>query len=113
MKVVEFNIDEIPQFKQRLLLLTEKYSHATILVSNDYHESQHCDYDLIAGFGAKSLFLPREFSDLETLSSKGNWCFGYFTYDLKNKLEYLENETLTLKIFFFTKILRQNNMQLF
>jgi len=91
LKVVEFNIDEIPQFKQRLLLLTEKYSHATILDSNDYHESQHCDYDLIAGFGAKSLFLPREFSDLETLSSKGNWCFGYFTYDLKNKLEDLES----------------------
>lgn len=92
MEVVEFHIDEVSQFKKRLLLLTEDYNYATILDSNNYHETIHCDYDLLAGFGAKSIILSNRYSDLEALSQKGSWLFGYFTYDLKNQLEELTSE---------------------
>lgn len=94
MESVEFHIDEIPQFKQRLLLLTENYSYATILDSNNYHETQYIEYELLAGFGAKSIILSNRFSELEALSKKGSWLFGYFSYDLKNELEDLKSENL-------------------
>jgi len=89
---VEFHIDEVPQFKERLLLLTDDYTYSTILDSNNYHETIHCDYDLLAGFGAKSIILSNRFSDLEALTKKKSWLFGYFSYDLKNELEELKSE---------------------
>ena len=87
MEAIEFNLDEISQLKERLLLLSKDYRHVSILDSNDYRYSNHSEYDLIAGFGAKSIVSSHRFCDLEKISKKGLWLFGFLSYDLKNELE--------------------------
>lgn len=92
MEAIEFNLDEIPQLKERLLLLSKDYRHVSILDSNDYKYSNHSEYDLIAGFGAKSIVSSHRFCDLEKISKKGLWLFGFLSYDLKNELETLNSQ---------------------
>lgn len=92
MESVVFDINEIPHFKERLLLLTEDYNYATILDSNNYQNTPYKEYDLLAGFGAKSIILSNRFSELEALTKKGSWLFGFLSYDLKNELEDLKSE---------------------
>lgn len=92
MESISFNINDVPQFKERLLLLTRNYNYATILDSNNYENTHYKEYDLLAGFGAKSIILSNRFSELEALSKKGCWLFGFLTYDLKNELESLKSE---------------------
>ncbi len=92
MESISFNINDVPQFKERLLLLTRDYNYATILDSNNYENTPYKEYDLLAGFGAKSIILSNRFSELEALSKKGCWLFGFLSYDLKNELESLKSE---------------------
>jgi para-aminobenzoate synthetase component 1 len=92
LKAVEFNFDEIPKFKEKLLFLSKMYQHACILDSNDYKDSKYHEYDLIAGFGAKSFISSDKFLELEDFTKKGIWLFGFLSYDLKNNLEYLRSE---------------------
>lgn len=92
MESISFNINDVPQFKERLLLLTRDYNYATILDSNNYENTPYKEYDLLAGFGAKSIILSNRFSELEALSKKGCWLFGFLSYDLKNELEHLKSE---------------------
>tara|TARA_B100000674_G_scaffold490505_1_gene506470 strand:- start:624 stop:1898 length:1275 start_codon:yes stop_codon:yes gene_type:complete len=92
LEAIEFNIDEIPQFKERLLLLSKEYQHVSILDSNDYRYSNYSEYDLIAGFGAKSIVSSNRFCELEEISKKDLWLFGFLSYDLKNELEKLNSQ---------------------
>jgi len=92
LEAIEFNLDEIPQFKERLLLLSKEYQHVSILDSNDYRDSDYSEYDLIAGFGAKSIVSSNRFYELEEISKKGLWLFGFLSYDLKNELETLNSQ---------------------
>ena len=92
MEAIEFNLDEIPQFKERLLLLSKEYHHVSILDSNDYRDSHYSEYDLIAGFGAKSIVSSNRFCELEDVCKKGVWLFGFLSYDLKNELETLNSQ---------------------
>lgn len=91
MKAIEFNLNEISQFKERLLLLSKEYQYVSILDSNNYSESIHCEYDLIAGFGAKRILSSDCFEELEAAWKKRTWFFGFFSYDLKNQLENLKS----------------------
>ena len=92
MEAIEFNLDEIPHFKERLLLLSKEYQHVSILDSNNYNDSLYHEYDLIAGFGSKSIVSSNRFCELENISKKGLWLFGFLSYDLKNELENLNSE---------------------
>ncbi len=92
METLSFNINDAPLFKERLLLLTRDYNYASILDSNNYQNTPYKEYDLLAGFGAKSIILSNRFSELEALSKKGCWLFGFLSYDLKNELEDLKSE---------------------
>mgnify|MGYP005676051183 CR=1 FL=1 len=89
MKSIEFNQNEIPQFNERLLLLSEQYQFACILDSNSYSESINSGYDLIAGFGANAIIKSDSFKELEEAYKKNVWLFGFLSYDLKNDLENL------------------------
>ena len=91
METIEFSLDEIPQFKERLLLLSKGYEHVSILDSNNYKGSIHDEYDLIAGFGAKSIVSSNHFCELEDICKKRVWLFGFLSYDLKNELETLNS----------------------
>ena len=91
MKAIEFNLNEIPQFKERLILLSKEYQHVSILDSKNYFSSSYCDYDLIAGFGAKSIISSNSFEELEIAISHRTWLFGFLSYDLKNQLENLNS----------------------
>ena len=77
MEAIEFSLDEIPQFKERLLLLSKGYQHVSILDSNHYKGSIHDEYDLIAGFGAKSIVSSNHFCELEDICKKRVWLFPY------------------------------------
>jgi len=92
LEAIEFNLDEIPHFKERLLLLSKEYQHVSMLDSNNYNDSLYHEYDLIAGFGAKSIVSSNRFCELENISKKGLWLFGFLSYDLKNGLENLNSE---------------------
>ena len=92
MKAIEFTFKEIPRFKDRLLFLSKMYQHSCILDSNDYTDSFHHEYDLIAGFGAKSVVSNNAFSQLEEFLKKEIWLFGFLSYDLKNELENLNSK---------------------
>lgn len=92
METIAFHTREIPQFRERLLLLTRQYNYATILDSNEYQNTPYKEYDLLAGFGAKSIIRSNRFYELAALIKKGSWLFGYLGYDLKNELESLKSE---------------------
>ena len=94
METIEFSLDAIPQFKERLLLLSKEYQYVSILDSNSYRNSTHDEYDLIAGFGAKSIVSSNRFYELENACKKGSWLFGFLSYDLKNELESLNSQNL-------------------
>ncbi len=79
-------------FKDKLLILSNNYNHSVILDSNQYTHIPHQEYELLAGFGAKSILTSNNFSDLETLHKKKTWLFGFLSYDLKNQLEDLKSE---------------------
>ena len=79
-------------FKDKLLILSNNYDYSVILDSNQYTHIPHQEYELLAGFGAKSILTSNNFSDLETLHKKKSWLFGFLSYDLKNQLEDLKSE---------------------
>ncbi len=91
MRAIEFNFKEIYKLRERLLLLANRYKYVSILDSNNYEQASHSDYDLIAGFGAKSVVSSDCFSELKNHVNKGVWLFGFLSYDLKNNLESLQS----------------------
>lgn len=92
MEAIEFSLNAISQLKDRLLLLSKEYQYVSILDSNNYQNSTHDEYELIAGFGAKSVVSSNRFCELEEISKKGLWLFGFLSYDLKNELEKLNSQ---------------------
>lgn len=86
-----------PNFKEHLLAWINTYETGVLLDSNKQEENnqQHSSWDILAAVGVKAILeiLNGTFS-IEQLQSfqnqnKGKWLFGYFSYDLKNKLETL------------------------
>lgn len=71
--------------------MSKEYKYASILDSNNKSESIYCEYDLIAGFGAKSMRSFDCFSELDEACKRGVWLFGFLSYDLKNELENLKS----------------------
>ncbi len=48
-------------FKDKLLILSNNYNHSVILDSNQYTHIPHQEYELLAGFGAKSILTSNNF----------------------------------------------------
>ncbi len=101
-KKLRFTIENLPLFKQKFVLWTSKYKYVSILDSNNYYkkfktEFSYNTYDFIAGVGKISSIKNsnKPFDKLLKFKNKTNdWLFGYFTYDLKNKIENLESNNI-------------------
>lgn len=86
-----------PNFREHLLAWINTHETGILLDSNKQEEynQQHSSWDILAAVGVKAILevINGNFS-IEQLQSfqsqnKGKWLFGYFSYDLKNKLESL------------------------
>ncbi|MCA0152839.1 anthranilate synthase component I family protein [Winogradskyella vincentii] len=82
------------QFKQKLLLWSQRYDEIVWLDSNNY-TGNYDDYDAVLAVDAftsiKTDFI-NAFGDLKDYQASTNdWIFGYLTYDLKNSIEDLES----------------------
>ena len=95
MKRVAFNFF-VPYpigFKKRLLQWIQKFPYAALFDSNNYKLDSYSSYDCIAGCAAKAIEIEDDpFHQVDMLSRNGKFLFGYFGYDLKNKIERLTSE---------------------
>ncbi|MFC4722072.1 anthranilate synthase component I family protein [Geojedonia litorea] len=89
------SINNIDEFKNRLLHWAQQFNEVVWLDSNSYSEHQNT-YDLIVAVEAFSNLQAttyQAFKELRSYQSKvKDWIFGYLTYDLKNDLEDLESQ---------------------
>ncbi len=96
------NIQDIDDFKQKIITYGNNYNQFAFLDSNNYNLNNtthtYYKYDFIAGIGSlKEILVSNQlgFDELHKFQDSGNdWLFGYFTYDLKNELENLESNNI-------------------
>lgn len=91
-KVLEININDQPGFLDRLIDFANGFSHASVLISNQYPDV-YGKYELLAGIGKHQSGLNeiRSTKQLKQQISNKKWLFGHLTYDLKNELEKLSS----------------------
>ena len=86
----------IPNLKQKLLEWGRTFGIFTYLDNNSYSGYQYSSYDLLIGAGEASSVKPEAgnaFGSLKNFLDKNkDWCFGFFSYDLKNQVEHLASE---------------------
>ena len=127
-KKLTFKINNPKDFKTKFIFWSAKYKYISILDSNDYYKNYKSDfsyntYDFIAGTGKISAFVNNKntFDKLNKYKNKTkDWLFGYFAYDLKNKIENLESNNIDNLnfndiLFFqpeFVFILKQNTLEI-
>ena len=89
---ISFKIEDSAQIKKALLSWSRSCEHVVWLDSNS-HEDRYSSFDACLAIGK-----ARVFTDLDTLEhfieDASDWLFGYFSYDLKNKLEDLKSENI-------------------
>ena len=94
-KIHKHIIDNLEQFKQKLLLWSQQYNEVIWLESNDHNQS-FSDYDAILAVDALTSIQMSYNGAFEALkeyqSITKDWLFGYLTYDLKNDVEDLKSE---------------------
>nr|WP_297307236.1 anthranilate synthase component I family protein [uncultured Flavobacterium sp.] len=90
----KFSIENVDEFKKKLLHFTQQFREITYLESNN-HQLKYSTFDAVFAFDA--------FTSLQTDSVNGfdklkeyqtdlnDWLFGYLTYDLKNDVENLSS----------------------
>ena len=96
-KTIEYTIEDVADFKAKILQLSENYNSVAILDSNDYLYDKYSKYEYIAGIGTvNELKLTNYKSSFKKLrdfqESSKNLIFGYLSYDLKNDIEILQSE---------------------
>ncbi len=127
-KKITFNIKNINELKKKIVIWSAKYKYVTILDSNNYYDNfdskfSYNTYDFIAGIGKISKLKESKtpFNELNKYKNlTKDWIFGYFTYDLKNKIENLSSKNidkLNFKeiVFFqpkFVFILNKNKLEI-
>ncbi|WP_400079254.1 anthranilate synthase component I family protein [Winogradskyella sp. R77965] len=89
---IHHNTSDIHEFKQKLLLWSQKFENIVWLDSNN-HKDRYSNYDAVLAVDAFTV-LKTDYSDaFERLSeyqkTTKDWIFGYLTYDLKNTTEQL------------------------
>lgn len=112
-----FSIHDVALTKKALLQWSKMHEYVVWLDSNS-HENAYSSFEACLAVGRS-----QSFADLQELKSfvgkKGDWVFGYFSYDLKNQLEDLVSENVdfldfpTLSFFQPEKIilLKENQLQ--
>jgi len=96
-KTKEYTIDNVDEFKIKILQWSTNYNSVAILDSNNYNSDKYSKYDYIAGIDAvKELKLTQykgSFNKLKDFKQNNkNYIFGYFAYDLKNDIEDLKSD---------------------
>ncbi len=84
-------------------ILTEADNHTTcmVLISNSQsnQDSKHKMFDMMVAYGEESSFTAKNdsnfFNDLKKfIDTNKDWCFGHFSYDLKNQIEKLHSNNI-------------------
>ena len=93
----EYKLNDVENFKQKILQWSNKFSSVTILDSNNYKEDKYSKNQYIAAFGVSEEAIAADyegaFSKLKEFKlNKSDYIFGYFSYDLKNDIEDLKSE---------------------
>src|SRR6185437_12303532 len=104
MTVESFTIQDIEDFRNKLLNFLKDEPVFCLLDSNDYYSDKNLgehpyyhDYDLVCAIGAGKILkchVGIAFHQLEIFRAQNpdSWIFGYFGYDLKNEIEKLKSE---------------------
>lgn len=80
-------------FKQRLLCWLDQFSCVAFLDSNNWKQDVYSSHDCIAGCSNDLVELNDDpFVTVDALRKNGKHLFGYFGYDLKNKIEKLHSD---------------------
>lgn len=80
-------------FKQHLLQWLRQFACVAFYDSNNYKHDRYSTHDLIAGCANALVDLDdNPIAHVSRLAVEGNYLFGYFGYDLKNKIEKLYSE---------------------
>ncbi len=84
------NIDNLKEFKTKLLHWANQFREVVVLDSNNY-EQQYSNYDFVVAveaFTSIQTDFHNAFEDLYQYQSvTKDWLFGYLSYDLKNDVE--------------------------
>ncbi len=83
-----------PHLKEKALALCAA-SEFGIFLDSHHHPNQHSKFKWLAAWDAKKVFQPSDnyFTDFQSFLDKNkDWCFGHFSYDLKNEIENLKSE---------------------
>ncbi len=90
-----FSIDNINEFKQKMLNWANRFS-IFCLLDNHYYQFENPAFECLLGIGCKRSVIAsagNAFNELKRFSTKtNNWIFGHFGYDLKNEVEKLSSE---------------------
>ena len=89
---IQFQIEDISEFKKRLLLWAQQFEIAVWLDSNNY-DQKYSNFDAVLAVDAVSKIETSHknaFSQLKKYQTEVNdFIFGYLSYDLKNDIENL------------------------
>lgn len=85
-----FSVEDISNFKNRLLIWAQQFDDVVWLDSNNYIQ-EHSNYDAVLAVDAFTSLQTDYHNAFEKLkayqTATEDWIFGYFTYDLKNATE--------------------------
>ena len=86
----QFEIENIDEFKQKVLQFSQQFREVIYLESNNYKD-KYSTFDAVFAFDAFTSLQTDTFNGFEKLKEYQNdsndWLFGYLTYDLKNDVE--------------------------
>ncbi len=88
-------IQDISDFKERLLFWSQQFDDVVWLDSNDYHQ-KYSKYDAVLAVDAFTCIQTDYHEAFDKLkeyqTTTKDWIFGYLTYDLKNDIEDLDSK---------------------
>lgn len=89
------HIQNVSDFKERLLIWSQQFDDVVWLDSNDY-DQKYSKYDAVLAVDAFTC-IQTDYHDAfdklkEYQTTTKDWIFGYLTYDLKNDIEDLESK---------------------
>ena len=86
----QFEIENIDEFKQKVLQFSQQFREVIYLESNNYKD-KYSTFDAVFAFDAFTSLQTDAFNGFEKLkeyqTDSNDWLFGYLTYDLKNDVE--------------------------
>ncbi|MCK0157819.1 anthranilate synthase component I family protein [Cellulophaga sp. F20128] len=94
-KSVSFKVDDLFEFKAKLLQWSQQFNEVVWLDSNK-HTGKYSSFDAVLAADALTAIATDSFNAFEDLkvyqAETKDWIFGYLSYDLKNNIERLKSE---------------------